>query len=360
MATATSSKPPEPSPAEPARVPDLLQRILANLPGTAAYEKRKDEAVAKIEKNLIESLRAIFPDNQPGEDPRLRFTDEGIKILFVAKAARLSFWRKELGDWLLWAFVAGAITTTVVGCCIARSRWHIHQPWMVWGWTLLATAAVVGACLLAMAISDKLFTKFFEDAFTDAAQNAAIFGPVGFFVLLCLIGAHYLRLSSYHPVIVFALQTAIFVFTLFLAASVIWLFGMVLLLHFVERQVWRAHPSIFIFEGLLDLLPLQVSSFQHPNRIAKFMSNMEQVAFLMEDPLVQRLRTGDPSTQNWLEREMKGHAAAVREWKTMATKGCILRERVASCDEQQILRRHRKRRGSAQDDNFIVRSHSIL
>src|ERR1700744_3931717 len=98
MATAASPKPPEsprPQPA-PAPKPGLLERILAYLPGTVAYERRKDQAVAVIEKDLIKNLRAIFPDkqadDQPGEEPfipRIRFSDEGIKVLFVAKAARL-------------------------------------------------------------------------------------------------------------------------------------------------------------------------------------------------------------------------------------------------------------------------------
>ena len=82
MATGATPKAAQPPTPPPAAKHGIGRRIASYVPGTKAYEQRKSEAVALTEKNLLESLRAIFPEDEPrepGEPPRMRFTNEGIE-----------------------------------------------------------------------------------------------------------------------------------------------------------------------------------------------------------------------------------------------------------------------------------------
>ncbi len=321
MATGATPKAAQPPTPPPVAKHGIVWRIASYVPGTKAYEQRKSEAVALTGKNLLNGLRAIFPEDEPrepGEPPRMRFTNEGIKMLFATKAAQLTFWREELGNWLLWSFVVGGTLTTVAVCAIARRSWHIHQPHNAWALVFLATVLIGLGAAATLAITDKLFTNFLEESLSTVAQNVGTFSPLGFYLLALLVAMHYVRLSSAPPLLVFVLSEAVFVFGVFVVSSTIWLIAMISLLRIADRQLWRANPSAFLFQELLGMFPLRTSTFQQPDRIAGFMRNLERVAFLLEDAMVEKLRTGDPDSDAWLEKEMKGHAAAIRELKTTA------------------------------------------
>ena len=106
--------------------------------------------------------------------------------------------------------------------------------------------------------------------------------------------------------------------SLLVASFVVWTLCLQLIERIVQRQTWEAHPETFVFQGLLDLLPLQARSFQNPSSAAKLLDGLEHVAYLIEVPLTRRLRAGDPMTRGWLEEEMKCRAAAIRELKKTA------------------------------------------
>ncbi len=316
VAAAANSSPPETAQAAPGAKLNLVRRSLARIPGTPAFGSRKNGFVADKQKALLEKLREIFPAIS-GEAPRIRFDDEGLKTLFITEVAQFEFWSEEMRGWLLWTALAAPLPITLAGCIIARRIWHIREPGHVWGAASVAACFLLGISVICIAVGGTISENHFKWS-SKATQIFVVLAPPALFATVCLILAHYLRVAFMHPSLTFALSAAAFVSTLFVLSFAVLIVALLLVQQTIERQTWETRPVTFIFSGLLDLLPLQTWSFQDPYWTAQFLSSLERVAYLMEGPLVRRLRPADPATQSWLEQEMKGHAAAVRELKKIA------------------------------------------
>ena len=317
MVIAASPKPGAVPYATQSAEPGPLPRIWARIPGTAAYKRRKNKIVAEYENDLLKNLRKIFPVVS-GETPRIRPTDEGLKSLFITEAARFQFRNEDIRNWLLSISLACGPAMTLVGSIIAKRMWHIHQHWTVWLWAISAALVMLLACLSCWILGLPIYENFFESWSPVATKMFFVFAPPTLFVFVCLIAVHHLRLVSAYAALTFALSVGVFELSLFMASTVGGLMVGLFLVRASYRQAWEGQPVMYVFRGLLDLFPLKVSGFQDPYGTAKFLSGLERVAYLMEGPLVRRLRPGDPFTQSWLEEEMKGRAAAIRELKKIA------------------------------------------
>ena len=87
------------------------------------------------------------------------------------------------------------------------------------------------------------------------------------------------------------------------------------------------------------MLPLDNRSFQRPSWTARFLEDLEHVAYLIEGPLTRRLQTGDTITQSWLEEQMKRRAAAVRELKKLVIyAGGVIPEQLTRKLETTLVR----------------------
>jgi hypothetical protein len=317
MATATSPDPGTVPNATESPKPGLFQRIWARIPSTDAFERRKNSIVAEDSKDLLGKLRRIIPV-VPGETRRIHFTDDGLMSLFIKDAATLRFWHEEFINWLVSLGIVGTVGT-IMACTITAKRiWHIHQPWVVWLWAILSICSVLVACMVCVVITTTFLGEFVKASLPMPARRVGLLAPCALALFGYLIVVHRLRVISPQSTLTFAASVGVFGVSLFVASVSMWAFCMLLMHRMVQRQTWEAHPEAFIFQGLLDLLPLSNYDFQYSFGTAELLNGLEHVAYLIEVPLTQRLQAGDSIIQNWLEEGMKRRAAAIRELKKTA------------------------------------------
>ena len=300
----------------------ILTAVLAHIPETKAFHARRDEDIRSLEETTEKRLKRI-------DLPQDSVTWMVLKGSFVTPYARIEFWKNEVHDWignfvlllLLLVYVASPIIANRVFLRPGVSGQFLHLSASVWFnvGTYACLLAAISLFVFLLFLSSTVFGGLSQSQLTPNVTVVLNASFPAVYVCCLLLLAYRLRRMFPAPTVTSSLVTTCALGTcIFAAAILLALFVDRFVSSLVEKQASLSHPEVRLFAcltyGVLPLLDFKFRDFRFTRQV---LESLEEAASLLEGPFAARVRTEDPGTDSWLDREMKKRAAAVREMKKM-------------------------------------------